>query len=348
LVTTFRYAASLPNGSDLTELDQLKRRSFITLLGSAGAWPLAARAQQSSMPVIGFLHTRSQEGFMPVVAALSKALNTAGYVEGKNIAIEYRYANGQYDRLPALAAELVRRQVAVLMAGGGEPSAQAAKGATSTIPIVFVIGSDPVRAGLVESYNRPGRNITGMNILTDTLEPKRLGLLHTLLPQATTLGFLTNPRFASAASQLRDVQEAARALSLQIRVLQASTDAEIDMVFEIVARERIPALEVGADPFLDIHRDKIIALSAHHATPTVYQFREYAVHGGLMSYGIDLPDAYRQAGVYAARILKGAKPADLPVLQPTKFEFVINLKTAKALGVKISDNLLSLADEVIE
>ena len=329
-------------------MSNMRRREFISLLGGAAAWPLAARAQQSPMPVIGFLHTRTREGFMPNVAALPKALNEAGYVEGRNIAIEYRYADGKYDRLPALATELVRRQVAVLVAGGGEPSALAAKAATSTIPIVFAIGSDPVKAGLVASYSRPGGNITGINILTDELEAKRLGLLHTLLPQAATIGFLTNPRFASADSQLRDVQEAARGTGLKIRVLSASTEPEIDAVFETIAREQLLALEVGADPFLDIHRDKLIDLAARHAVPTVYQFREHATAGGLMSYGIDIIDVYRQVGFYVARILKGEKPANLPVLQPTKFEFVINLKTAKALGLSVPSGLLAIADEVIE
>jgi putative ABC transport system substrate-binding protein len=326
----------------------MNRREFITLLGGAGAWPLAARAQQAAMPVIGFLHTRSREGFMPNLAGFAKALNQAGYGEGRNIAIEYRYADGDYDRLPSLAADLVRRQVAVLVAGGGEPSALAAKAATSTIPIVFAIGSDPVKAGLVASYNRPGGNITGINILTDDLESKRLGLLHTLLPQVATVGFITNPRFASANTQLHDVQQAARALGLKIRVLPASTEPEIDMAFEAIAREQIAALVVGADPFLDLQRDKLIALAARHAVPTVYQFREHAVAGGLMSYGIDIVDVYRQVGVYVGRILKGEKPANLPILQPTKFEFVVNLKTAKALRLEIPPQLLATADEAIE
>src|SRR5262249_29378841 len=224
---------------------------------------------------------------------------------------------GDYDRLPSLAADLVRRQVAVLVAGGGEPSALAAKAATSTIPIVFAIGSDPVKAGLVASYNRPGGNITGINILTDDLESKRLGLLHTLLPQVATVGFITNPRFASANTQLHDVQQAALALGLKIRVLPASTEPEIDMAFEAIAREQIAALVVGADPFLALQRDKLIALAARHAVPTVYQFREHAVAGGLMSYGIDIADVYRQVGVYVGRILKGEKSANLPILQPT-------------------------------
>jgi putative tryptophan/tyrosine transport system substrate-binding protein len=327
----------------------VKRRAFITLLGgAAAAWPFAARAQQAAMPVIGFLHTRSQEAY-PSYAAFLKGIEQTGFVEGQSVRIEYRWAAGQYDRLPAMAADLVRRQVNVLVAGGGEPSPRAAKAATSTIPILFVIGSDPVKAGLVESYRRPGGNITGVNILTDLLEAKRLGLLHDLVPEAATVGFLWNPRFASAAeNQMPDAQEAARALGLTLRALPVSTVDEIDSAFDTIRAERILALAVSADPFLDINRNRIIALAARHSVPAMYQFREHAVAGGLMSYGIDLDEVYRQVGLYAGRILKGEKPADLPVLQPTKFQFVINLRAAKALGVKISDNLLSLADEVIE
>jgi putative ABC transport system substrate-binding protein len=327
----------------------MRRRHFITLLGSAAAaWPLAARTQQPAMPVIGFLNSRSRQSFTSTEARFLKTLNEAGYVEGRNIGIEYRYADGAYDRLPALAADLVRRQVAVIVAGGGEPPALAAKAATLTIPIVFTIGSDPVKAGLVASYNRPGGNITGINILTEGLDAKRLGLLHTLLPQATTIGFLTNPRFASADSQLRDVQEAARALGLKIHMLPASTESEIDAVFETIAREQISAVEVGADPFLDNHRNKVAALAARYSVATMHHFREQAVAGGLMSYGIDITDVFRQVGLYVVRILKGEKPANLPVLQPTKFEFVINLKAAKALGLSVSPDLLAIADEVIE
>jgi ABC-type uncharacterized transport system substrate-binding protein len=330
-------------------MSDMRRRDFITLLGgAAAAWPFAARAQQAAMPVIGFLHTRSQEAY-PSYAAFLKGIEQTGFVEGQSVRIENRWAAGQYDRLPAMAADLVRRQVNVLVAGGGEPSPRAAKAATSTIPILFVIGSDPVKAGLVESYRRPGGNITGVNILTDLLEAKRLGLLHDLVPEAATVGFLWNPRFASAAeNQMPDAQEAARALGLMLRALPVSTVDEIDSAFDTIRAERILALAVSADPFLDINRNRIIALAARHSVPAMYQFREHAVAGGLMSYGIDLDEVYRQVGLYAGRILKGEKPADLPVLQPTKFQFVINLRAAKALGVKISDNLLSLADEVIE
>jgi len=326
----------------------MKRREFITLLGGAAAWPLAARAQQPAMPVVGFLNARSPIDTAHLVAAFRRGLAENGYVEGQNVTIDYRWASGQPDRLPAMAMELVDRPVVVLAATGGENSAMAAKAATSTIPIVFAVGSDPIKLGLVASYNRPGGNVTGINILTTTLEAKRLGLLHELVPQAATVGVLLNPNWPPSANQLRDVQDAARVVGLQINVLRASTDQEIDAAFETVAQQRIAALAVTGNPFYDTRREKLVALAARHAVPVIYQFREFTAAGGLMSYGIDLPDAYRQVGVYVGRVLKGAKPADLPVLQPTKFEFVINLKTAKALGVKFSDNLMSLADEVIE
>jgi putative ABC transport system substrate-binding protein len=326
----------------------MRRREFISLLGGAAAWPYSARAQQGTVPVIGFLHTRSQEAY-PSYAAFLKGIEQTGFVEGQSVRIEYRWAAGQYDRLPAMAADLVRRGVNVLVAGGGEPSPRAAKAATSTIPILFVMGSDPVKAGLVESYRRPGGNITGINILTDLLEAKRLGLLHDLLPDATTVGFLWNPRFASAAqNQMPEAQEAARGLGLTLRALPVSTVDEIDAAFDTIRTERILALAVSADPFLDSNRDKIIGLAARYSVPTIYQFREHAVAGGLMSYGIDLDEVYRQAGLYAGRLLKGEKPADLPVLQPTKFEFVINLNTARAFGISFPPGLLAIADEVIE
>jgi putative ABC transport system substrate-binding protein len=271
-----------------------------------------------------------------------------GYVEGQNVTIEYRWALGEYDRLAALATELVQRPVLVFVTAGGEPAALAAKAATSTIPIAFVIGGDPVKIGLAASYNRPGGNATGISILTNTLEPKRLGLLHQLVPQAATIGVLLNPNFPLFDGQLKDVQEAARAIGLQIIVLRAGDDRDVEAVFETVAQQRIPALTVGADPFFDTRRDKLVALAARHAVPAIYHFREFAAAGGLMSYGIDISEVWREVGDYAGRILKGAKPADLPVMQPTKFEFVINLKTAKALGLAIPAGVLSFADEVIE
>jgi putative tryptophan/tyrosine transport system substrate-binding protein len=327
----------------------MRRRDFISLLGGGAAvWPLAARAQQPVMPVIGFLSTRSPDVSTHLVAAFRQGLAENGFVESQNVVVEYRWALGQYDRMPALAADLARRPLAVFAATGGEPAVLAAKAATSTIPIVFVIGSDPVKLGLVASYNQPGGNATGINILTNTLEPKRLGLLRELVPQAATIGVLLNLTFPAAASQLGDMQEAARTIGLQLHVLRASTDREIDTAFESVAQHSIPALAVAADPFFNTRRDKLVALAARHAVPAMYQLREYAVAGGLMSYGIDLPDVYRQLGIYTGQILKGTKPADLPVMQPTKFELVINLKTAKALGLAIPESFLLRADEVIE
>jgi putative ABC transport system substrate-binding protein len=300
------------------------------------------------MQVIGLLSTRSPDESAHLVAAFRRGLGQNGYVEGQNLTVEYRWALGQYDRLPALAAELVGRPVTVLVSTGGEPSALAAKAATVTIPIVSTFTADPVERGLVASLNQPGGNVTGINLLIATIEAKRLGLLRDLVPQATTVGVLLNPNFPPAASQLRDAQEAVRTIGLELHVLRASTDREIDTAFASIAQQRIPALVVASDPFFITRRDKIVALATHHAVPAMYNIREYPMAGGLMSYGIDLTEAYRQVGVYAGRILKGAKPADLPVIQPTKFEFVINLKAAKVLGVKFSDNLLSLADEVIE
>jgi putative ABC transport system substrate-binding protein len=325
-----------------------RRREFITLLGGAAAsWTLAARAQQLAVPVIGYLSARSPEDTTHLVAAFRRGLVESGYVEGQNVAIEYKWALGQVDRLPALAAELASRSVAILVATGGDSAALAAKAATSTIPIVFSMG-DPVKAGLAASYNRPGGNATGINILTQTLDPKRLGLLHELVPQAATIGFLLNPDYPAAEEQSKDMQEAARAIGLHIHVLRANTDREIEAAFETVAQHRIGALAVAGSPFFDTRRDTLVALAARHAVPTMYHFREFVTAGGLMSYGNDPIDAYRQVGVYAGRILKGAKPADLPVLQPTKFEFVINLKTAKALSLEIPARLLSFVDEVIE
>jgi ABC-type uncharacterized transport system substrate-binding protein len=326
----------------------MNRREFIALLsGAAASWPLAARAQQAAMPVVGYLSARSPEDTTHLVAAFRRGLLENGYVEGQNVAIEYRWALGQVDRLPGLAAELAGRPVAILVATGGPSAALAAKAATSTIPIVFAMG-DPVKAGLAASYNRPGGNATGINLLTDTMEPKRLGLLHELVPQAAMIGFLLNPDYPSAEDQAKDMLEAARAIGLQIHVLRANTDREIEAAFETVAQHRIAALAVAASPFFDTRRNTLVALAARHAVPTMYHFREFAAAGGLMSYGIDPIDAYRQVGVYAGRVLRGAKPADLPVLQPTKFEFVINLKTAKALSLEIPARLLSFVDEVIE
>jgi putative ABC transport system substrate-binding protein len=324
-----------------------RRREFITLLGGAAVWPLAASAQQPAMPVVGFLHFRSPDDIANLLAAFRRGLAENGYVEGQTVTIDYRWAEGQYDRLGAMAAELARQPVAVLVAGA-EPAVLAAKAATSTIPIVFSIGSDPVELGLVASYNRPGGNATGINMLTTTLEAKRLGLLHQLVPQATTLGVLLHSDYPTAERQLSDVQTAVRAANLQIHVLRVSNDHEIDAAFETIAQQHIAALTVVGSTFFDARREHLVALAARYAVPAMYQFREYAAAGGLMSYGIDLADVYRQVGIYTGRILKGAKPADLPVLQPTKFEFVINLKTAKALDLTSPPGLLAIADEVIE
>jgi putative ABC transport system substrate-binding protein len=327
----------------------MKRRVFITLLGGAAAtWPLAARAQQPAMPVIGYLSTRAPDESAHLLGAFRRGLAENGFVEGQNVTVEYRWALGEYDRLPAQAAELVHRPVAVLAATGGEPAALAAKAATATIPVVATFAGDPVKQGLVASLSRPGGNVTGISNLATTLEAKRLGLLHDLVPQAATIGVLLNPASSTAANQLSDLQEAAHTIGLQLHVLRASTDGEIDAAFESVAQNRIPALAMAGDPFFNSRRDKLVALAARHAVPSMYSFRDYAVAGGLMSYGIDLPDVYRRIGVYVGRILKGAKPADMPVEQPTKFEFVINLKTAKALGLTIPAGLISFADEVIE
>jgi putative ABC transport system substrate-binding protein len=326
----------------------MRRREFISFVGGAAAWPLAVRAQQQAMPVIGYLSARSPDDTAHLVVAFRKGLSESGFVEGQNVIIEYRWALGQHDRLPAQALELAQRPVDIIVSTGGESAALAAKSATSTIPIAFVIGGDPVVSRLVASYNQPGGNATGINILTAALEPKRLGILHQLVPQAETIAVLLNPNFPPYERQLRDVQEAARAIGLKIHVLRVATDREIDAAFDTVVQEHIAAIMVAADPFFDTRRSKLVALAASHAVPTMYHFREFAAAGGLMSYGIDSLDTYRQAGVYAGQILRGAKPANLPILQPTKFEFVINLKTAKALGVTIPSGILSTADEVIE
>jgi len=325
----------------------VRRRKFITLLGGAIAWPIAVRAQQPAMPVIGFLSARSPEESAHLVAAFQSGLADNGYIAGQTVLIEYRWALGQYDRLPTMAADLVRRPVAVLATVGGEPAAMAAKTVTSTIPIVFAM-DDPVKQGLVESFNRPGGNATGMAVLSPDLEAKRLGLLHELVPQASTIGVLLNPNFPPAQHQLEEVQIAAQATNLQILALRASTDREIDEAFDTLMKQRIAALSVASDPFFDTRRDKLIGLAARYAVPAIYQFREYPAAGGLISYGIDIANVYRQIGIYVGRILKGAKPADLPVMQPTKFELVLNLKTAKTLRLAIPSGLISIADEVIE
>jgi ABC-type uncharacterized transport system substrate-binding protein len=327
----------------------MRRREFIRLLGgAAAAWPLAARGQQPAMPVIGFMSGRSPEDSKHLVAAFRQGLSEAGFVEGQNIVIEYRWGLGQYDRMPALAADLVNRRVAVLVGVGGDISAVAAKQATSTIPIVFGTGSDPIKAGMVESLSRPGGNATGYSLLTNQMEPKRLSMLHDLMPGAAVIGVLLNPNFPPAARQLQDLEEAARTIGQQLFVSKASNDGELSAAFTSLVQQRVGALLVAADPYFDTRRDQIIAFAKQNRLPAIYQLREYAVAGGLISYGPSITDMYRQAGIYTGRILKGARPADLPVVQPTKFDFVINLKTAKALGLTVPPGLLNAADEVIE
>jgi putative tryptophan/tyrosine transport system substrate-binding protein len=322
----------------------MKRREFITLLGGAAAWPLAARAQPPP-PVIGFLNSQSPGSFSHLVAGFHQGLAENGYVEGRSIAIEYRWAEGQYERLPALASELVRRGVAVLVAAGGEPSALAAKAATATIPIVFVIGSDPIEAGLVASMNRPGANVTGVTLLNVALDGKRLGLLQEMIPGASLIAALINPDFPSAETQRRDFLEAVSRSGLRSTVVYARAETDFQPAFATLREQHVDALLVCADPLFNSRRDQLVALAAHHQIPAMYSFR---VTGGLMSYGVNIVEQYREVGRYTARIFKGTKPADLPVLQPTKFDLVLNLKTARALGLDVPAMLLARADEVIE
>jgi putative ABC transport system substrate-binding protein len=300
------------------------------------------------MPVIGFLSARSPVESAGLLATFRRGLAENGTVEDQSVAIEYRWARGDYHRLPAMASELVRRPVAILVTVGGEASARAAVAATKTIPIVGIFADDPVAGGLVASLNRPGGNTTGVFNFNPALEPKRLGLLHELVPEATTIGVLVNPNYPPAAGQLRGVEEAARTIGMGTVALRASNDGEIETAFETAIQQRIRVLAVTSDPFFNTRSEKLVALATRHAVPTVYPFREYVAAGGLMSYGVDLGEMYRQVGVYAAQVLKGVKPADLPIMQPIKFELVINLKTAKALGLTIPATLLASADEVVE
>ena len=328
----------------------MKRREFITLLGGAAvAWPLAARAQQPTMPVVGFVNARAAEGYAHFGTAFRKGLEEAGYVEGQNVMVEYHWLDGRYDRLPSLMADLVRRRVAVIATPGTTAAALAAKAVTSTIPIVFGVGEDPVKLGLVTSMARPGGNATGINFFSVETTTKRLGLLHDLMPKAARIAVLVNPANAPIAdATLRDIPEAARAIGVQIQVLKASTSREIEAAFATLGREPADALFVAADGFFVSRRVQFALLAVRYAIPVIYNSREYAEAGGLMSYGTDIADRLRQAGVMSGQILKGAKPADLPVIQSTKFEFVINLQAARALGLEVPNSIQLLADEVIE
>ena len=326
----------------------MRRRELLLLLSGALTAPRALGAQQKAMPVLGFLSSTSPGPYAPFVAAFRQGLSDTGYVEGQNVTIEYRWAEGSYDRLPALAADLVGRKVDLIAAAGGIPSALAAKTATSTIPIVFAVGTDPVGDGLVASLARPGGNLTGISFLLVELMPKRLELMSELVPRAGVIALLVNPNNANAEHIIRDVQEAARTKGVQLQILKAATEGEIDAAFATLVELKAGALIVGSDPFFNSRREQLVAQAARHAVPAIYEGRQFAAVGGLISYGTSLTAVYRQAGVYAGEILKGAKPADLPVEQPTTFELVINLKTAKALGLTVPQSILARADEVIE
>jgi len=326
----------------------MRRREFLAMAcGAAAIWPLTALSQPLVLPVIGFMSGRSPEDSPHLLAAFRQGLGDFGFVEGQNIAIEFRWASGQYDRLPSLAAELVARRIAVLVAVGGDASAAAAKQATSAVPIVFGIGGDPVHAGLVKSLNRPGGNATGYTLLTSHLEPKRIGLLRELVPGALRIGALLGPPGATVPAR-QEIEDAARKSGQHVFVAKVGSDAELDAALKSLIRERVGALLVAASAYFDARRDRIIAFTAEHKLPAIYQFREYADAGGLISYGPRITDAYHQAGIYVGRILKGAKPADLPVQQAARFELVINMKTANALGLAVPSSMQLLADEVIQ
>jgi putative ABC transport system substrate-binding protein len=325
----------------------MRRREFITLLGGAvAAWPLKARAQQ--IPVIGFLSSRAPNTEAHLVAAFLRGLRDQGYVDGQNVALEYRWGEGRYEQLPAPAADLVGRQVSVLVTAGGAQAAQAAKGATTSIPIVFATGDDPVKLGLVASLNQPDGNATGVAVFVTSLLPKRLQLLRELIPTASTIGLLMNPAGPAADRQLVEAQDAARALGVRLAVMNSSTAAEIDQAFSVLAQQRPDALMLSADPFFQVRRDQLVELASRHAIPTMYEWREFVDAGGLISYSSRRSDTMHQMGIYTGRILKGAKPSELPVVQAVQFELVINLKTAKALGLEVPPTLLARADEVIE
>lgn len=325
----------------------MRRREFITLLGGAAAWPLNAHAQQN-LPVIGFLHSKALADPTNFLPLFHQGLSDAGYVEGRNVTIEYRWADGDYSRLPTMAADLVARRVAVIVAPGGDVVALAAKAATTTIPIVFSTGSDPIKIGLVSSINRPDGNVTGISLFNGELDAKRLEMLHEMVPQARLIAALQNPNLAEAGSRFKATEAAARAIGMQAFAVNAKDEATIDSAFATMIERQASAVLVAGDPFLLSHHQLIVAQAARHAIPAIYAWKEYVNAGGLMSYGVNLANATRDLGLYAGKILNGFKPADLPVLQPTQFELVINLKTAKALGLTISPMLLARADEVIE
>jgi putative ABC transport system substrate-binding protein len=327
----------------------MKRREFITLLGgAAAAWPLASRAQQPAMPVVGILASVSPAPYAGFVEAIKQGLREAGYVEGRNVAIEYRWAEGRYDRLPQQAIELVDRGVAVIILVGGGPTIAAAKAATATIPIVFVMGEDPVKSGAVTALNRPGGNATGVSLLTVAMEAKRLQLLHELVPNVAVIAIIVNPNNPQAAEQLQELQAAARTLGVEVEAFKAGSPSEIDTAFASLVARRAGALLIAADAFFNSRSEQLVVLSARHALPTIFHLRHFSAAGGLISYGPNLADAYRQEGIYAGRILKGEKPAEIPVQQAVKIELVINLQTARTLGLTIPLPLLGRADEVIE
>jgi putative tryptophan/tyrosine transport system substrate-binding protein len=326
----------------------MKRRDFIAGIGGALAMRITARAQHQTIPMVGFLSSLTQFESSHLVAAFRRGLLENGFVDGQTIAVDYRWADGHYDRLPGLARDLVGRGVAVFVSTGGQPTLLAAKAATNTVPIVFATGADPVQSGVIASFNRPGGNITGLYVVTTGLEAKRFGLLQELVPASAAVALLANSTNPNSAAQVRDVQDAARAVARPIHVLYAASERELETAFAAISQIRPAALLIASDPWLSTRRERLVELSRRSAIPTMYQWREFAEAGGLMSYGTNLADAYRQVGVYVGRILKGASPAELPVLQPTKYELVINLKTAKALNLQIPPGVLAIADEVIE
>lgn len=326
----------------------MRRRDFLTLVAGSAAWPLTATAQSPAIPVLGSLHSRGPEDAGYLASAFRRGLRDAGFIDGQNVKIEYRWAKGHYDQLAALAKELTRVPVSVVVAGGGTPAVLAAKSATSTIPIVFAMSGDAIQLGLAKSINRPGGNVTGINIFTTELDPKRLSLLHDIVPAASPIGYLIDASYPPSVQQASSIESPGRAMGVRIRVMRASNEQEIDAAFDTIDKENIRALAVASSPYFDTQRTRIVQLAARYSIPAIYHFREYAVAGGLVSYGVDIVEAYRQIALYAGKILKGAKAGDLPILQAAKFDLVINLKTAKALGLTIPSGVFAIADDVIE